>query len=101
MRNVVINQSGVGVSAWAPVDRNLVPFNLGYAAVITGSPTYAIEYTYDNVFDPSITPTAFKAQTGKTANQDGAMNQPIVAMRINITAVAVSGAVKLTLVQGK
>lgn len=53
MRPVVI--TGVtGTSQWVPLDT----YSPARAGVSSNQATLAIEYTYDNVFDPAVTPQA-------------------------------------------
>jgi len=100
MRPQVITQSGTGTSAWIPLDYKQAPFNVGMGAVVTGTITFDVEHTFDDVYDSTVTPTAFKNSTivGKTANTDSNYAFPIRAVRINNTAG--TGSVTLTILQG-
>lgn len=97
----VITQTGTGASAWIPVDNTQNAFAIGFGCVVSGTVTYDVQHTFDNVFDSSITPTAFThaTVTGKTANQDGNYAFPIRAMRLNVTAG--TGSVTITILQGR
>lgn len=98
MRPIQQTQSGVGVGAWLPVDRH--PFSsVSYGCRVTGTVTYNVEYTYENVLAGATPTQVFAAQTGKTANQDGVINQPIAAIRLNVTA-ATGGSVTMDVLQG-
>jgi hypothetical protein len=101
MRPQVISKAASGTSAWIPLDYKQSPFNVGLGLVITGTLTADIEHTFDDVFDPSVTPTAFKHSTlvSKTASADGNYAFPIRAVRINNTAYT-SGTATLTILQG-
>jgi hypothetical protein len=104
MRNQSTTQAAQGTSNWLALDKYSTDQQASFYTAVTGTLTYDIEYTYDNVFDSSITPTAFKltGATGLTAAKDGsampAASQPVAAIRVNITAFT-SGSVKLTLMQ--
>ncbi|MCI4437911.1 MAG: hypothetical protein JHC33_13980 [Ignisphaera sp.] len=100
MRPQVISLTGTGTSAWIPMDYKQSPFNVGLGAVDNGTITYDIEHTFDEVFDPTVTPTAFKhsTMTAKTTNFDGNYAFPIRAIRINNTAG--TGSTTLTILQG-
>jgi hypothetical protein len=100
MRPQVISLTGTGTTAWIPLDYKQSPFNVGLGAVVSGTITYDIEHTFDEVFDPDVTPTAFKhsTMTAKTANFDGNYAFPIRAVRINNTAG--TGVTTLTILQG-
>ena len=100
MRPQIFSQTGVGTSAWIPLDYKQSPFNVGFGVVAGGTVTYDIEHTFDDVFDSSITPTAFKHATlvTQTTNKDGNYIVPIRAIRVNVTAG--TGSATVTLLQG-
>jgi len=100
MRPQVITKSSTGTSAWIPMDYKQSPFNVGLGAVVNGTITFDIEHTFDDVFDPAVTPVAFKHSTlvSKTANADGNYAFPVRAIRINNTAG--TGGTTLTILQG-
>ena len=101
MRPQVISLTGTGQSAWIPLDFKQNPFNIGLGAVVNGTITFDIEHTFDDVYDPTVTPTAFKytAMSTKSANTDGNYMFPIRAIRINNTAG--TGSTTLTILQGQ
>ena len=100
MRPQIFSQTGVGTSAWIPLDYKQNPFNIGLGVVVSGTITYDIEHTFDDVFDSTVTPTAFKhsSLTSQTTNKDGNYAFPIKAVRINNTAG--TGTTTVTLLQG-
>jgi hypothetical protein len=100
MRPQVISLTGTGQSAWIPLDYKQSPFNVGMGCTVSGTVTYDIEHTFDDVYDASVTPIAFKNSTitGKSANFDGNYAFPIRAVRINNTAG--TGTTTITLLQG-
>ena len=100
MRPQVISKTGTGTTAWIPLDYKQNPFNIGLGIVVSGTITYDIEHTFDDVFDPSVTPTAFKHATlvSQTTNKDGNYAFPIRAIRLNNTAG--TGDTTLTILQG-
>lgn len=99
MRPQVITQSGIGSTAWIPLDYKQSPFNVGFGVTVTGTVTYKIEHTFDDVYDSTITPVAFSHSTASgSSNTDGNYAFPIRAVRITVTAG--TGTVKLTLLQG-
>lgn len=102
MRPTSVSRSAAGTSAWIPVDYRQNPFNIGLGLVISGTLTADVEHTFDDVFDSSVTPTAFKhdTMTGKSANDDGNYAFPIRAIRLNLTAYT-SGSATLTILQGQ
>jgi hypothetical protein len=102
MRPTTVTRSAAGTSAWIPLDYKQNPFNVGLGLVISGTNTTDVEHTFDDIFDSSVTPTAFKHSTlvGKTANADGNYAFPIRAVRLNVTAYT-SGSATLTILQGQ
>ena len=101
MRPQVITQSSAGTSAWIPLDYKQNPFNVGFGVVASGTLTYDIEHTFDDVLQAGVTPTAFKHSTvtAQTTSKDGNYAFPVRAVRINVTAYT-SGSATLTLLQG-
>lgn len=99
-RPTSISKTGTGTSAWVPVDYRQSVTNIGLGAVVNGTITFDIEHTFDDIYDTTVTPTAFKhaTMTAQTANKDGSYNAPIRAVRINNTAG--SGTTTLTIIQG-
>lgn len=91
---------GVSVSLWLPLDPYATGANDGLYAKVTGAATYSVEVTPDDVFDTTVTPTAFPcgiaALTAVAANGQGALAYAARAVRVNQTAGA--GTVKLTAV---
>jgi hypothetical protein len=95
-----ITQTGTGASAWIPVDYKQAPFNLSLAAiVVSGTATYNVEYTYDNVL-AGATATAWvvSALSAQTTSKDTALSAPVRAVRLNVTAGS-SPVVSLTIMQ--
>ena len=102
MRPKKITVSSVAASAWLPVDYKQDPMNLAVGCVVvSGTATYSVEYTYDDVFDSTVTPVAFALSTitAATTSKDGVINQPVRAIRLNVTAGA-SPVVTMTMIQG-
>lgn len=103
MRPQEITQTGTGTTAWIPVDYAKSPFNLGFGVVIvSGTATYSVQHTFDDVYDPAVTPVAFDnaSVAAQTTNKDGNYAFPIRALRLTVTAGA-APVVKLTALQGR
>ena len=96
-----ISRTGTGVTPWYPVDRVQTPFNASVSVVVNGTVTYDVEHTFDDVFNPAVTPNVFKHATlvSQTANGNSNYAFPIRAVRINVTAG--TGDVALTWMQGR
>lgn len=75
---------------------NLNPFNVGLAAVISGTVTYTVEHTFDDVQSYLSTPTPFDhaSVAAETTNMDGNYAFPVNALRVKVTAG--TGTVTLT-----
>jgi len=102
MRLKKVTVTGTGTSNWLPVDTKQAPFNLSVGCiVVSGTATYSVEYTYDNVFDSTVTPVAFALSTitAATTSKDGAFTSPVVAIRLNVTG-GTSPVVSMSMIQG-
>ncbi len=101
MRPAKTSVTGVAASTAVPLDIYCPTFNVGLYAVVSGTVTYTVQATGDDVFDSTVTPTWFSvsiaAMVGATANQSGNLTQPARAVRINQTAG--TGTTTLTVVQ--
>lgn len=105
MRPTSVTVTSTTPSAWIPLDIYQTPFNVGFGVVKgnTGTVTYKVEHTFDDVFDPTVTPTAFDHATftGKTASADGNYAFPVRAIRLNAGTVTGDVTCTLTILQGK
>lgn len=101
MRPKTIQVTGVGTSAWIPIDWYKLPINVSLHATVSGTVTSTIEYTVSDVYDPAVTPIAFSVtgMSGLTANTAGNIAFPIRAVRINNTAG--TGTTSLTIMQSR
>jgi hypothetical protein len=102
MRPKKITVTGTGTSAWISVDYKQDPMNIGIGCVIvSGTATYSVEHTFDDVFDSTVSPVAFQNTgiTAQTANKDGNYMFPVRAVRLNVTA-GTSPVVSMTILQG-
>lgn len=101
MRPTSITVSSVANSAAIPVDYRQNAFGIGLALVVTGTGTYKVQFTLDNVFDPTVTPTwqDHPTLTGISATTSGNFAFPIRACRLVGTAYT-SGSGVLTVIQG-
>jgi hypothetical protein len=105
MRPTSVTVSSQTTSAWIPVDYRQAPFNVSIAVVVAGGSTltYSVQHTFDDIFDSSVTPTAWDASdanlVAETASQDGAITSPVRAVRLNVTAFT-AGSATMTVLQG-
>lgn len=100
MRIQSVSQTNAGSSQVIPMNLDSTPFNVGFGVVInSGTPTYSVQHTFDNVLDPTVTPTWFTHPTvaTQTTNQDGNYAFPVAAIKLVITTG--SGTATMNLIQ--
>ena len=87
MKAVTKTVTNTGTSTPILFDTYISPFNIGFGVVITGSPTYTVQHTFDDVADASVSPTWFNHDdlVSETTSQDGNYAFPVTAIRINVS----------------
>lgn len=98
--NVTVGTNGTASGPWVAWSAYATDFQVSlYGTVLSGSPTWEVQYTYDDVFGlwlPSgVTfPRAvvLGSLTGQTGTQDGTLTTRVVASRLAITAQGGGGA---------
>lgn len=104
MQPIRYTVTGTGTSPLINLDHNANPFNVGVACVVSGTATFSVQHTYDDIFSGTFatatanwfTATAF---LDKTANTDGAYTTPCMAMQLRVTAATGSPTVSITVIQ--
>lgn len=90
-------------SDWIPFDIHSTPFNVGFGVVKTGGGevTFRVEHTFDDVFNPDVTPVAFVHEDVSAANAstDGNYAFGVRAARVAIVSASGSVAVAFTAIQ--
>lgn len=89
MRPIVLTQTGTGASSnMAVLDHYQNPFHVGIGVVVTGTVTYTIQHTFDDVLTSGVTPTWFNHPTllSQTVSADGNYAFPVRAVRVNVSA---------------
>lgn len=107
MRPTTVTVTASGTSAVVVLDYLPTPFNVGLAVVVSGSPTYTVQHSYDDPFaygsnySTSATwfPYSGATLSGATANGEGSYTTPRRACRL-VTSGAANTAATLTVVQG-
>lgn len=97
MRVQTVSRTGVGSTAAVVINTNVTPVNIGFAAVVTGTINYSIQFSYD---DPAVGFTTWfddVSITSKTGNEDGSINFPITAIKALVNSG--SGTITLNVVQ--
>jgi len=102
MRPAVYTVTGVGVSGVYAPDHYISPFNLALGADITGTVTYTVQYTFDDVFASGFDPATatwinHPSLTARTTSTDSNIAYPVQGVRLNVTAG--TGTVRLTIIQ--
>lgn len=102
MRPIRQTRTGTGVTPPVPLDHYRQPFNVGVAVVVTGTVTYTVEHTYDDVYAQNFNPSTavwfpLAALTAQTTTKDAAYTSPVTAVRLNISAG--TGSATMTLIQ--
>jgi hypothetical protein len=92
--------ASVTTSAPLVMDSKQSPFNVGFGVVMSGTLTYTVEHTFDNILG-GATPTWFPNATvaAAVASANGNYAFPVTAIRLNVTAYT-SGQAVLTVLQG-
>jgi len=87
-------------SPWIPLDDNQAAFSATVAVEVSGTLTYTVEFTLDNIQDPAVTPVAFPiGLAGETASNTTFIKSPVKAIRLNVTAFT-SGSATIGVRQG-
>lgn len=106
MRPVIFTLSdasgGTKTSNVYPPDNYVSPFNVAISVLVTGTATYTVQYTFDNVFSATYNPatgnwTNHPSLTAQTATKDSNIAYPVTGVRITQTAGA--GSVICTFIQ--
>jgi len=87
-------------SAWIPLNIHVIHFNYSYQIIPSGTATFTLEGTLDNIFDTSITPvtTTTAVQASGSAAVSNVKVIPIFALRLKVTAYT-SGTITLKVLQ--
>lgn len=102
---VTVGTSGIASSPWFVVNRDISPFILGVAVIVTGTVNFSVEYTYDDPNAPftGVAPTVFTqaAMAAKTANTDAGLtfNFPIFAIRLTQNSFTAPATAKMVVLQ--
>jgi hypothetical protein len=99
MRPVRVLCVGAVTSSIVPLDQYQTPFNVSLViAVVSGAISVTVSYTFDDVFDSTVTPawTNHADLTTKTAAAIGTFISPVRAVRMVNTD---TGTAALTILQ--
>jgi hypothetical protein len=101
MRPAVFTVTGVGSSNPYVVDTYISPSNMGLAVIVTGTITYKVQYTFDNLFASGYVASSgnwFDHPTlvGSTSSNSN-VAYPVTGIRLLTTAG--TGSATLTIIQ--
>jgi hypothetical protein len=103
----IIGGSGTQItSPVCPIDHYVSPANIALNVVVTGTITYSVQYTFDNVFAAGYDPangnwTNHPTLATKTATADSNISYPVRGIRvISPASPSSSGTATLTIIQG-
>jgi hypothetical protein len=101
MKPVNLSVTGVGSTPVYAVDTYVAPSNMGMAVIVTGTITYKVQYTFDNVFasgyDPSTGNWFDHPTLVGSASGNSNIAYPVTGIRLITTAG--TGSATLTIVQ--
>ena len=102
MRPVVYTITGTGVSSVCPPNNYVTPFNISLGVNVTGTSTYTVEYTFDNVFGIGYNPSTgnwipHPYLTLQSTSKDSNIAYPVTGVRLNVSSG--TGTVILTIIQ--
>ena len=110
MRPVVYTITGGAgtqvVSRVCPIDHYVSPANIALNVVVTGSITYTVQYTFDDVFAAGYDPangnwTNHPTLVTQTTTKDSNISYPVRGIRvISPASPSSSGTATLTIIQG-
>jgi hypothetical protein len=103
MRAVSVTVSSVAASQPIPMGIHVTPFNVGFGVVVTGTVTYNVEHTFDDIYSPTFNASTanwfqHSTVTAQSTNKDSNYAFPVRAIRLNVTANT-AGTATLTLIQ--
>lgn len=102
MRPVVYSVTGVGSSNVNPTDHYVSPFNVALSVVVSGTITYTVQYTFDDVFAADFNPstanwTPHPSLTSQSTTLSSNIAYPVRGIRL--TTSAGTGTATLTIIQ--
>jgi len=102
MRPAVYSITGVTASGVYAPDHYISPFNVALGVTVSGTVTYTVQYTFDDVFAAGFNPATANwvdhpSLTAQTGSKDSNIAYPVQGIRLNVTAG--TGTTRLTIIQ--
>lgn len=103
-RPTTLTTSGVSTSSVCPLNLYAVPFNVSVITTVTGTPTYTLQFTGDDIFAAGFSAGSANWQshplmTAATTSDTVEFTSPVTAVRINQTGGAAPNAVSAVVIQ--
>ena len=103
MRPIVVTVSSQAASNTIPMDWNQNPFSVGFAVIVSGTLTYSVQYTMDDVYAANyVSASANWFDHPVVASQSGSsignFAFPVRGVRLNVSSWG-SGTATLTVLQ--
>lgn len=90
MRPITVSVTGVGDSNPVVIDQRIAPTNIGLAVIVTGTITYTVQYTFDDVFADGYTASSGNWFNHPTLTGSSSLNSniayPVTAVRLTTSA---------------
>lgn len=102
MRPVIISLIGSPMTSnVVPIDNYISPSNMGIAVVVSGTITYKVQYTFDNVFAQNYVPASGNWFDHPTLTGSASLNSNIAypVTGIRLTTSAGTGTATMTIIQ--
>jgi len=102
MRPVTYIVTGAGASGVYAPDHYVSPFNVALGVVVSGTVTYTVQYTFDDVFAKDYNPstgtwTDHPTLTAQTTTKDSNIAYPVRGIRLTVSSG--DGTARLTAIQ--
>lgn len=88
---IKLTKTGTGRSTVHVPDTFQNPFNIGVGCVVSGTATYTVQHTFEDVTDPAFNPATAtwfdnSGLTAQTGNANGNYAYPVNGISVNVTA---------------
>ena len=95
MKVQTVSKTGVGSSNALVMNTNIIPFNVGFGVLVTGTVDYTVQHTFD---DPAVgfsTWFSHPSVAGETTNQDGNYAFPVTGIKVLVNSGTGTATLKL------
>ena len=100
---LTVGTNGSASTQWFSINYQIPQIEISAAVFVSGTVSFSVEYTYDNPASPwtATFPTVFSptALASKSATTDGAINDPVYAIRLTQNTFSTGGSLKAIFIQ--